>query len=290
MQRLPVLVFALQEKRWVGINEVTSGLKCNCNCPNCGEPLIAKKGVKNKHHFAHASGHSCTGALETALHQYAKYIIANTLRIITPPVKVYRGPTLRRAKWEQFNHAVIEYAKNGFRYDVLLQTKSYDLAVEIKVSHGTPVQKIKAAAYSKLNVLEIDVGNIYQQLIETTPTPSLKRLNSMILGSFQDRKWLVNLWQHRYEFRLFKQAVERKVVISTQNGYRHYHVYRCPLRKRFVRSGFREGQSFARLFQDCLYCPCCRKIKYQQEWVGFQQLPDLPISIFCNEECLSLSE
>lgn len=43
----------------VSIDDVPSGLKCNCICPNCHVRLIAKKGKKNVHHFAHVNGAEC---------------------------------------------------------------------------------------------------------------------------------------------------------------------------------------------------------------------------------------
>lgn len=44
----------------VSIDDVPSGLKCNCICPNCNVRLIAKKGKKNVHHFAHVNGAECS--------------------------------------------------------------------------------------------------------------------------------------------------------------------------------------------------------------------------------------
>ena len=41
------------------VGEVESGIACECTCPACGGRLIAKKGTKMIHHFAHAVGESC---------------------------------------------------------------------------------------------------------------------------------------------------------------------------------------------------------------------------------------
>ncbi|GAB6194696.1 hypothetical protein JCM39068_44570 [Desulfocastanea catecholica] len=55
------------------ILEVPKGLACQCDCPECGTPLIAKKGQINKKHFAHSIDVDCSG--ETALHRAAKQIL-----------------------------------------------------------------------------------------------------------------------------------------------------------------------------------------------------------------------
>ncbi|MGN5043167.1 competence protein CoiA family protein [Aeromonas sp. 3P] len=37
----------------VSIEDVPSGKACGCTCIDCNEPLVAKKGEVNRHHFAH---------------------------------------------------------------------------------------------------------------------------------------------------------------------------------------------------------------------------------------------
>lgn len=67
------LTYALDsEGKLVNIEQVESGIKCNCICPACEESLVAKKGKKREHHFAHSSGKNCEDAYETMLHQLAK--------------------------------------------------------------------------------------------------------------------------------------------------------------------------------------------------------------------------
>lgn len=67
------LTYALDsEGKLVNIEQAESGKKCNCICPACEESLVAKKGKKREHHFAHSSGKNCEDAYETMLHQLAK--------------------------------------------------------------------------------------------------------------------------------------------------------------------------------------------------------------------------
>lgn len=68
------LTYALNNVgEFVGIDDVPTGSDCNCFCPACKEPLVAKNGgTKRVHHFAHQSGTECAHAVESMLHLLAK--------------------------------------------------------------------------------------------------------------------------------------------------------------------------------------------------------------------------
>ena len=62
----------------VNVDEVQAGQDCNCVCPACKEPLIAKNnGSIRVHHFAHRSGSECNYAYESMLHLLAKERVQN---------------------------------------------------------------------------------------------------------------------------------------------------------------------------------------------------------------------
>ena len=69
----PYITYALNVKRkLVHVDSVPNGKACGCFCTYCGEPLLAKQGVKRKHHFSHISGTECASAYESMLHLLAK--------------------------------------------------------------------------------------------------------------------------------------------------------------------------------------------------------------------------
>lgn len=55
------------------ISKVERGLRCDCVCPACKEPLVARKGEVKAHHFAHYPGPNCSA--ETVLHTIGKALL-----------------------------------------------------------------------------------------------------------------------------------------------------------------------------------------------------------------------
>lgn len=78
------LTYALKDNSLVHISEVESGLQCGCKCPACGETLIARKGDKVIHHFAHKSTVECEFGYQTSLHLAAKKVISENGIIQVP--------------------------------------------------------------------------------------------------------------------------------------------------------------------------------------------------------------
>lgn len=283
MKKTSQLFFALKANKWVHISSVPSGKACACQCPACGADLVAKKGKRNQHHFSHAHGYHCAAALETCLHRLAKAILFYKKSIYTPPLQAYRGKVLRSGLQESFVTAEEEVSLQKVRLDILLRKGTERLAIEIKVTHAAAWPKINRLAQLNLPTVELDMLRIYEQHLLHYPGGDLKQLAQTIIYGTQNRQWLFHPWQHRYEYRLAQTATVRKVQVSKQGDYYHYLVYRCPRNLRFVRSGFREGQAYARVFQDCLHCAQCREISYQQQHVGYRRINTLPCKVYCSE-------
>ena len=85
----PYLTYALDaEGKLIHVDSVSTGLACKCFCPHCKGELVAKNGGNRKvHHFAHANGNDCIGAIESALHKMAKDILQEHRLIMLPPVQ-----------------------------------------------------------------------------------------------------------------------------------------------------------------------------------------------------------
>ena len=122
--------FGKQHNRFVGIEEVMRGLACDCACPACDAPLVAKKGRRNVHHFAHYKGFDCAQALETSLHLMAKQILANNNSITLPAIYAHKqSKAIWLSRTLQYKHLSTEQYTDGMVPDSVVQVG------QIKIDH-----------------------------------------------------------------------------------------------------------------------------------------------------------
>lgn len=55
IEQEPITIAKHKSGKLVTVDQVEKGLACDCVCPECNMPLIAKKGNKLHHHFSHKS-------------------------------------------------------------------------------------------------------------------------------------------------------------------------------------------------------------------------------------------
>lgn len=179
------LTYALDENgNLVHVDDVANGLACNCCCPHCEAPLYAKnRGVKREHHFAHAQGHECEGAYETALHLLAKEILLDVEQIMLPQSDNYSFPSglvtihdIKVEKWDEqyrIKPDVEGVLDNGER-----------LLIEFLVSHKVDGKKRQTIVNNHLKCIEIDIN--FQSLNKV-------ELRDFLIHSSDDRKWIDTL-------------------------------------------------------------------------------------------------
>ena len=177
------LKYGLQNNELVHINEVASGLECNCLCPFCKSQLIARKGQKKTYHFAHYRLSDCNHGTETALHIMVKKLVAQTKKIWVPftPQNIYDDS--ENGKVVCFETAEIEkQLSDAIRSDVLLHHGDRALNVEIKVTHEVDLSKQIELSNFGVSTVEIDFSDmrfsfspelILQRLMEGSHTKLL---------------------------------------------------------------------------------------------------------------------
>ena len=155
------LKYALLGDTLVSIDEVESGLACNCVCPHCKAALIAKKGAKRVKHFAHYRLADCNHGSETALHLMAKNIIAETCKIFVPYFPKTEYDSLQKGKVVTFDKAAIEETlSSSIRGDVILYSGSSYLNVEVKVTHEVDLDKTIELFNLGIPTIEVDLRDI----------------------------------------------------------------------------------------------------------------------------------
>ena len=148
------IAHGLKEGELVSIADVERGLKCNCTCTKCGEPLVAKKGEVKDHHFAHSVDSDCTG--ETLKHYMAKQEIAEKKYLHLPhPIKDTYSMT-------DFKTVELEKRIGDSQYiaDVICTHESgTQIIIEIVVTHDLDTDKWNYLVENKITSLKIDVNN-----------------------------------------------------------------------------------------------------------------------------------
>ena len=146
------------------ISEVRSGLACGCRCPSCGRPLVARKGDQVQHHFGHHGvfgERPCHGGSETALHRFAKELLASRLALALPPLlRDGERKPLHRGGVYQFDAAVLEHRLGAIVPDVIVRRANRELMVEFRVMHASSPDKVAVIANLGLAAVEIDLSGL----------------------------------------------------------------------------------------------------------------------------------
>lgn len=274
--------FALRKNQIITIAEAERGLQCNCICLACGSKLVAKKGQRQAHHFAHYRGHQCKHGLETALHRRIKALFEQRRSINLPPIYLHRQKAAYLPAQRFPYNAIKEEPYIGqLQPDLLLKSGSKTLLLEIAVTHQSPPKKISKLRRLGYAALEIDALALYEAHCKQPGQPDIQGFERSLLQGLSFKKWLFNPLQQRAEYRLRKLAIQRAVKHRRYKGFWQYIVEGCPLGKRRWRSGFRQGEAFANVIQDCMHCERCVHLEYEQAYVGYQSTPLLPKAVHC---------
>ena len=168
----------------IKIDDAVPGKNCNCFCPICNAPLIAKNRVplsqaKREHHFAHYKGNPCKASDESVLHQWAKEVFLEEKSLRLPegngriPSGLVRFHNVEVEKWNE---------TYGFRPDAVATLENGEkLMVEFLVSHKVTAKKRKIIADNNVNCIEIDLNHV---------EVDKNAIRSFLLNVTDDREWI----------------------------------------------------------------------------------------------------
>lgn len=207
------LDFALSRKtgHMVDITMVERGLACRCICPNCGATLQARKGRKNRHHFAHhvaAKGaDTCQGGRESALHAAARQVIASWRSIELPALLVEedgrqaslpgRTLSLLRSELPDNEGGNAYWGRGRVRPDVVLHAEAEQVWCEVMVTH--PVGELKRFRLQRhgVSTLEFDLSETHRNGGWTLAT-----LDRVLRTDSSIRRWAFHPEEERVRERL----------------------------------------------------------------------------------------
>jgi Competence protein len=240
------MIYAIKNEKLVHISEVDSGLKCNCRCPACGEELIAKKGIKMIHHFAHKSTIECEFGYQTSLHLAAKKIISENLEIKVPALYlefpgVYKKEMIIGEKSVKVTNVILEKKLDNIIPDILIITDIGEIIVEIFVTHEIDEEKLEKIKCLDIPTIEINLSDFDRNITE-------EDLKEVLINGNQSKVWIYNGKRREVYDRFLEQAEYKKIINRNCTS----HVDYCPVQKRIWK-----GKPYANFMDDCDECEFC---------------------------------
>jgi len=198
MDAAHLLPFArrLADERLVGPEEVPRGKACNCVCPACSHPVVAKQGTEKAWHFAHAKAGNCIQAYEKSVHEAAKQMICERKAVLLPtftvrlqgrnmlglPISVEK--LVFDALLVTLDHCVSGHAKGNVTPDLIGERGGREILVEVTVFHRLMPEKEERLLKTGLAVMEIDLG------LFKTVQASRELLERELFENTANRRWL----------------------------------------------------------------------------------------------------
>jgi competence CoiA-like predicted nuclease len=281
------LPYGLKNGEIVSIYDVESGLACECVCPACKGTLIAKKGSEKQHHFAHYDSEDCGKGTETIIHRLSKEIFSNSKSFTTPELKLKNSDIIVFEPMQiSIDNVKLEHRLDDIIPDIIIESNGKELLVEIAVTHEICFPKTRTIEEKGISTIEIYAKDLFE---------SLYRKGDIFIKdtAFQDelingtsyKRWIYNAKLNRIIKKLkdnYAIKYERKTIKFDNYEYLNF-IDSCPANKRFWKSGFNKGKSYAKIDEDCTHCEYCVGMDYK-EWTDtrceFHQ-HSFPITTYC---------
>lgn len=204
--KLPYGINTIREV--VYIDNAKNGIECECICPACKSPLVAKNGgQKREHHFAHLNIVECEHGYQSALHYMAKDLFLE-MEYLT----FVKNEKLVKYKIDSVE---LERKVSDIIPDILVTCDGKQFIVEIYVTHSVDDEKKEKIKSLQMSAIEIDLSKFRNETID-------KEINLERALQMQYRKF-VSIGQSLYAPTVAYSAPP----VNSKRNYqsRHYHSY-----------------------------------------------------------------
>jgi hypothetical protein len=131
------------------------------HCLDCDEKLSLRRIRGKRTHFAHRPDSQCTG--ETALHRFAKELLAQARTVTFPPLILSAGKLVElifEGGRVALDEVRIEVNEGNFHPDTVVRVADELRAIEFKVSHAVDDEKAAKVRNRDYPMVEIDLSNL----------------------------------------------------------------------------------------------------------------------------------
>tara|TARA_Y100000296_G_C5179392_1_gene262473 strand:- start:8992 stop:10086 length:1095 start_codon:yes stop_codon:yes gene_type:complete len=225
----------------VDVGEVEKGERCNCICPSCKTPLIARKGGIKEWHFAHKS-HArrikketekpCDMSFAVSVRLMAKQLFECGAHMLLPKYeKVFSLPIpsflpLRKDEETKtyiicdenmmgFSSVEIEQRRMGSVFDLILNVDGWEILVYITYQ-GRAFPKVDVQAGSRVGLIEINAMEIKSAFKNITSGQYKKALSNFLAQSYVGKKWRYHPRERRAEEDFNKYAIQRLEILKNE--------------------------------------------------------------------------
>lgn len=229
-----------------------SGLACNCICPKCNEPLMARKGNHNVHHFAHKPNSNCNYGYQSSIHYLAKEIIASAQSIYIPELEIrgirresiHDDGIIRIAGRElDIKTIKLEHKIDSIIPDIVVYNNNdKPLAIEIFVTHAVDEEKERKIKDINIPVIEVDLSKVNHLITR-------EELQNILLKP-NDRKYWIFSPKRQHFLKTAAQLAQYKKL-------EQYNPDFCPLEKCSI-----INWPYYCFYNNCLKC----KFRFQGTW------------------------
>ena len=279
--------YGLQDGKTVSINEVESGLACNCICPACKQILIAKKRAEKQHHFAHYNAEDCGKGTETVIHKLAKDIISKSTVFRTPALTLGSSDTIIYEETDiPVDHVKLEHRIDTIIPDIVIESKGKELLVEITVTHDLVFPKTRTISKKGFPTIEVYAKELIRQnYLNGDFFLQDNAFQFELIYGTRFKQWIYNEKVNKIKTVIkdnYAARFTRKTIKFDDYDYLNY-IDNCPVGARIWKSGFKKGKPYANIDDDCPSCSFCVGMDFK-DWIDpryeFHQ-HSFPIAVYC---------
>lgn len=215
----------------VRVEDVPSGLECDCVCPTpgCGARFVAVHCTPPRQsYFRHYEAADCETSYESAVHRLAKQILHREKQIMLPYLDVMTSRSIAKAgtfslkerlverQLFHFDRAELEVSMDGRTPDVVLRKRGRDgadhkLLVEIVVTHDVSEEKLKWIRENSLATIKVFLGAVDRAITD-------KELKQVLIKGRAPWGGNVVCWAHHPKLDIMQRLVDECYLESLRDG------------------------------------------------------------------------
>ncbi|MDR9830017.1 competence protein CoiA [Vibrio sp. 10N.286.49.C2] len=198
----------IEDHSFVDVCDVARGKKCDCICPSCHTPLIARQGEEKQWHFAHATrkvdktDKECDFSFFVSVRMMARQVIETGIRIALPE---YKCTVARQAKGTHFKEEFLvakqttielkdvhkEAAFSNCVVDIVGKVQAFSFVIYFTHPNRPLPASLHVSDNQQSGVLEIKLDDTHHLFKENRAgTRQLDRLKLFLQNDLSSKSWV----------------------------------------------------------------------------------------------------